>query len=96
MLYYDRVDLSERIDLAKSNKSKECMICHFFVFSHGFKFQDSVFSGCHDLTMSSVNISNIIIITIVNVDCHCIIHNISKSETITLLENCGFLYCGYI
>ena len=27
MLYYDRIGLSEGIDLAKSNKSKECMIC---------------------------------------------------------------------
>ena len=26
MLYYDRIDISDRIDLAKSNNSKECMI----------------------------------------------------------------------
>ena len=26
MLYYDRIDISEEIDLAKSNESKECMI----------------------------------------------------------------------
>ena len=29
MMYYDRIDISEGIDLAKSNNSKECMICHF-------------------------------------------------------------------
>ena len=29
MLYYDRVDISERIDLTKSNSSKECEICHY-------------------------------------------------------------------
>ena len=28
MLYYDRVDISEGIDLTKNNSSKECMICH--------------------------------------------------------------------
>ena len=30
MLYYGRIDISKEIDLAKSKKSKECMICHYF------------------------------------------------------------------
>ena len=63
MLYYDRIDISQGIDLVKSNNSKECMICHCFL-NHGFEFQDSVCNGCHDLTMLSVNISDIAIITI--------------------------------
>ena len=29
MLQYERIDVSERIDLNKSDKSKECMICHY-------------------------------------------------------------------
>ena len=33
MLYYDRIDISKGINLAKSNDSKECMICHNFFFS---------------------------------------------------------------
>ena len=37
--------------------------------------------------MLSANISDIAIITIRNVDCHCIICNISKSKAINLLEN---------
>ena len=40
MLYYDKIDVSEGIVLAKSNSSKECMICHSWFFNHGFKFQD--------------------------------------------------------
>ena len=28
MLHYDKIGLSEGIDLTKSNRSKECMICH--------------------------------------------------------------------
>ena len=54
MLYYNRIDISQGIDLVKSNNSKECMICHCFL-NHGFEFQDSVCNGCHDLTMLSVN-----------------------------------------
>ena len=40
----------------------------------------------HDLTMVSVNISDIAIITVNYVDYRCIIHNISKSEAIDLLK----------
>ena len=44
MLYHDRIDIyiNEGIDFAKSNKSKECMICHHWFFNHEFKFQDFV------------------------------------------------------
>ena len=59
---YIRIDISKGIDLVKSNKSKECMICHNWFFNHGFKFQ------YYDLKMLSVNISDIAVITIKNVD----------------------------
>ena len=87
MLYYDRIDIRKGTDLAKSNNSKECMICHYFFFHHGFEFQDSVCNGCHDLSMLCLNISDIAIITVKNVDYRCIIHNIRKSEAINLFEN---------
>ena len=87
MLYYDRIDISGGIDLAKSNNSKECMICHYFFFNHGFEFQYSLCNVCHDLPMLNANISDISIITIKNVDYRCIIHNISNTEVINLLEN---------
>ena len=63
------------------------MFCHFCFFNHGFKFQDSICNDCHDLTMLSVNISDIAIITIKTVDYRCIIHHISKSEATNLLES---------
>ena len=72
------------------------MIWHYFYFNHGFKFQDYVCNGCHDLTMLSLNISDIAIITVKNIDYRCTIYNISNSETINLsknpvLENHGFI-----
>ena len=78
--------MSEGIDLAKSNTSKECIICRYWFFNHGFEFQNSVSNGCHDLTTLSVNISNIAIIIVKNVDYRCIIHKISRSEAINLLN----------
>ena len=68
MLYYNRIDKSEGIDLAKSNESKECMICHYLFFNRGFEFQDSVCNGCHDLTILCFNTSDITIIIAKNVN----------------------------
>ena len=72
MLYYDRIVMNDGIDSTKSNRSKECMICHYCFFNHGFKFQDFVCNGSHDLTMLSVHISATAIITVGNVDYRCI------------------------
>ena len=32
MLEYDRVDILEGIDVDKTNKSKECTLCHYWYF----------------------------------------------------------------
>ena len=32
MLEYDRIYISEGIDINKKNASKECDICHYFLF----------------------------------------------------------------
>ena len=87
MLYYDIIDLSEEIDISKSNDSKECIICQYWLFNHVFKFQDSLCNGCHDLTMFSLDITDFAIITVKDLDHCCIVHGISESEAIHLLEN---------
>ena len=61
MLYYDNIDIREGIYVAKSSNSKECIISHYWFFHHGFKFQDSICNGCHNLAMLCVNISGIAI-----------------------------------
>ena len=54
MLHFDEINISEGTDPTKSNRSKEC-ICRNWFFNHGFKSQNSLCNGCHDLTMLSVN-----------------------------------------
>ena len=68
MLYYNRFDISEGIDLTKSNNRKQSMIYHYWFCNHGFKSQDSVCNRCYVFTMLSVNISDTTIITIKNID----------------------------
>ena len=40
MLHYDRIDISEGTDLAKSNNSKEGMNCLYFFSNHGCCVRD--------------------------------------------------------
>ena len=40
MICYDRIDVSEGIDVNKTSESKECDICHYWYFlNKRFKFQ---------------------------------------------------------
>ena len=87
MLYYNKFYISEGVDLAKSNKSKECMICYYWYINHGFKFEDYVYNGCYDLTILYLNISDITINNVKNADYRCIFHNITNSEATNLLES---------
>ena len=86
MLYYDRINVFEGIDVNERSESKECDICHYWYFlDKGFKFQPNVCSGCHDLLMISMNLSDIAILNIKSADYCCIISGISKSEAINLM-----------
>ena len=78
MLCYNRIELNKGIDPAKRNNSKECIACHYCVFNHGFKSQHSICNACHD------HLSDIAIIFVKSVDYCCIIHDISKFQTIHL------------
>ena len=40
MLYFNRIDVSERTDINKTSGSKDCDICHYYRFLNNcFKFQ---------------------------------------------------------
>ena len=72
MLYFDRVDISEEINVNKTSKSKESDICPYwrYFLDNGFKFQADVCSGCHDVLLTSMNLG---------ADYRCVISRISKS-----------------
>ena len=63
MLYYDRIDVSEGIDVNKTCESKECDIYQYWYFlDKGFKFQRDVCNSWHDVLMISTNLSDIAIV----------------------------------
>ena len=63
MPYFDRIYVSDRIDVNKTSASKKCDICHYWYFlSTGFKFHRNVCNRCHDLLMMFMNLSDIAIL----------------------------------
>ena len=68
MLYYDRIDISEGIDVNETSASKVSDICHYWYFlNYSFKFQPTVCNRCHGLLMMSINLSNTAILNIIAV-----------------------------
>ena len=50
MLEYDRIDISEGIDVNKTSASKESGLCNYWVLKDiGFKYEKYLWNGCHDL-----------------------------------------------
>ena len=63
MLEYNKIDISERIDVNKTNLSKECDICHYWYFKDvGFKYENYLCNGCHDLMQKAMSFNNIAIV----------------------------------
>ena len=59
MLQYERIYISEGIDSDNSNKSVECMICHYYYFKDiGFEYQPYVCNGCNDFSMIVQNLDD--------------------------------------
>ena len=88
MLQCKSIDVSEDIDFDKTNKSVECMICHYWYFKDiGFKYQPYVCKGCHDFSMIVQNIDDFLILRVKGVDYRCCVVNMSKKDAVSLLNN---------
>ena len=65
MIYFDRIDISEGIDVDKTSASKECDIFHYWYFlNYNCTFQPNVCNRCHDLFVMSINLSDIAILNV--------------------------------
>ena len=81
MLQFERIDVSEEIDLNKSDKSKESMICHYWYFTDiGYKYEPHVCSGCHDLSTVVDDLNDFMILNIKGIDYRCYVCNMSKND----------------
>ena len=63
MLEYDRIDISEGIDVNKTNLSKECDICHYWYFKDiGFKYEKYLCNFCLDSMQKAMSFNNVALV----------------------------------
>ena len=64
MLEYDRIDISEGIDINKCKEtSRKCSLCKFYYFlDKNFKYVPYLCDGCYDMSMKAVSVQNLTII----------------------------------
>ena len=65
MLEYNRIDISEGIDINKTDASKDCDICHYWYFlDKNFNYEPYLCNGCHDLVQKVMNFNDVAIVSI--------------------------------
>ena len=88
MLQYQKIDVSEGIDLNKTIASKECELCHYWFFKDiGFNFEEHVCNKCHDLLTMAHSLKDIAILSVKGASFRCILMGISKNEALKRLIN---------
>ena len=88
MLQYQKIDVSEGIDVNKTSASKECELCHYWFFKDvGFKFEEHVCNGCHDLLTMAYLFENVAILSAKGTTFRCILRGISKNKVLNRLNS---------
>ena len=91
MLEYDRIDISEGIDVNKTSLSKECDICHYCYFKNiGFKYEPFLCNGCHNLMQKAMSFNNVAIVHVKGNAYRINFWNMSKDDAISIM-NCSNL-----
>ena len=92
MLEYDRIDISEGIDIKKTNASKECKICHYWYFKDiGFKYEPYLCSGCHGLMQKAVSFNAAAIVYVKGIAYRIHIWYMSKDDAINIMNNINMI-----
>ena len=59
------MDISEGIDINKTNAAEECKICHYWYFlDKNIKYEPYLSNGYHDLMQTSTNLNDVAIVSI--------------------------------
>ena len=88
MLQYKKIDVLEGIDANKTIASNECELCHYWFFKNvGFKFEEHVCNGCHDLLTMAYSLKNIAILSAKGATFRCLLMSTSKNEALKKINN---------
>ena len=88
MLQYQKINVSEGIDVIKTSESEKCELCYCWIFKDvGFKFEKYVCNGCHDLLTMAYFLKNIVILSGKGATFRFALMGISKNEDLNSLND---------
>ena len=93
MLEYDRIDISEGIDINKCEETpREFSLCKFYYFlDKNFKYGPYLCDGCYDMFLKTVSMQNLTIINH-NGNYYCVLFAfIIKRDAYNLIRNAVIL-----
>ena len=89
MFEYDRIDLSEGIDIKKCKEtSRECGLCKFYYFlGKNFNYGPYLCNGCYDMSLKAIRMQNLAIINHNGNSYRVNFAFISKKDAFDLIKN---------
>ena len=89
MLEYDRIDISEGIDINKCNKtSRQCSLCKFYYFlNKSVNYGPYLCNGCYDMSLKAISMQNLTIMNHNGNHYRVIFTFISKKDAYNLIKN---------
>ena len=92
MLEYEKNDILDGTDTNKSDKSKECMLCHYRYFlDKSFSYGPYLCDGCYNMMQKCNKLKNIAIIHIKESVYRICFLFMSKREAKTLMTNSNLI-----
>ena len=87
MWQYEKIDVSEGIDINKTSASKWCELCCYWFFKDvGFKFEEHVCNRCHDLLTMANSLKNMAIMSAKGATFRCLLIGTSKNEVLRKIK----------
>ena len=88
MLEYDRIDISEGVDVNEISLPKECDICRYWYFKDiGFKYEPHLCNGSHDLMQKAMSFNNVSIVYVKGSAYRIHFWYISKDDAINIMND---------
>ena len=101
MLKYDKTDITEGINVDKTNKSRKCMFCHYWYYlNKNFSYGPFTCDGCYNIVQRSTDFKNIAIVRVKYNSYKIYFKDISKHKAkklmnkFDLIGKTGDIYCN--
>ena len=85
-------NVSERININKTNKSKECMLCRYWYFlDKNFRYGPYLCDGCYNIMQNSMDFKNIAIVYVKEIACRIHFQYMNKHKAKKLITNSNLI-----